>query len=168
MRINLYSTEIRWELFSDPVFNSTSESKHLSNCTIQLNSTIMITFRDPTTILIAEPIQGGKTFFFKQVLEHQLIQASPSLVINVYGEHAPVLAYLKHLYLSIDYVQGLKNIIAVMPKIEADERNLVVLDIQISEPGKFAETSNLTKGSDPRNRTVVYIVKRFLIRARYK
>ena len=57
----------------------------------------MITFRHPTTILIAGPTQAGKTFFFKQVLEHQLILPSPSRIVYVYGEHAPDLADLKRL-----------------------------------------------------------------------
>ena len=61
----------------------------------------MISFRHPTTILIAGPTQAGKTFF-KQILEHQLIQPSPSRVIFVYGEHAPDIADLKHLYPTIE------------------------------------------------------------------
>ena len=120
----------------------------------------MITFRHPTTILFAGPTQAGKTFFFMQILEHQLIQPSPSRVIYVYGEHAPDLAFLRHLYPTIEYVQGMKNFLAILPTIESDERNLVVLDDQISEAGKLEETSNLfKKGSHHRNSTVVYIVK---------
>ena len=120
----------------------------------------MITFRHPTTILIAGPTQAGKTFFFKQILEHQLIQPSPSRVIYVYGEHAPNLADLKYLYATIEYVQGMKNFLDILPTIEEDERNLVVLDVQMSEAGKLEETSNLfTKGSHHRNITVVYIVQ---------
>ena len=119
----------------------------------------MITFRQPTTILIAGPTQAGKTFFFKQILEHQLIQTSPSRVIYVFGEHAPNLADLKHLYPTIEDVQGKKNLLDILATIEADERNLVVLDDQMSEAGKM-ETSNLfTKGSHHQNITVVYIVQ---------
>ena len=91
----------------------------------------MITFRHPTTILIARPTQAGKIFFFKQILEQQLIQPSPSPVINVYAEHAPNLADLKLLYPTIEYVQGMKNFLDILPPIEADERNLVVLDDQM-------------------------------------
>ena len=103
----------------------------------------MITFRHPTTILIAGPTQAGKTFFFKQILEHQLIQPSPSRVIYVFGEDAPNLADLKHRYPSIEYVQGMKNFLNILPTIEADERNLVVLDDQMSQAGKL-ETSNFS------------------------
>ena len=60
----------------------------------------------------------------------------------------------------IEYVQGMKNFLGILPTIEADERNLVVLDHQMSEAGKLEETSNLfTKGSHHRNITVVYIVQ---------
>ena len=83
----------------------------------------MITFRHPITILCAGPPHAGKTFFFKQILEHQLIQPLPSPVIYVFGEHAPDLADLKHLYQTIDYVQGTKNFLEILPTIEADERN---------------------------------------------
>ena len=82
----------------------------------------MITFRLSTTILIPRPTQAGKTFF-KQILEHQLIQSSGLCVIYVYGEHAPHLEDLKHLYPTIEYVQGMKNILDILPTIDADERN---------------------------------------------
>ena len=93
----------------------------------------MITFRHPTTILIAGPTQPGKTVFFKQIREHHLIQPSPSRVIYVFGEQGPNLAYLKHLYPTMDYVQGMKNILDILPTIETGERTLVVLDDQMSE-----------------------------------
>ena len=66
----------------------------------------MITFRHPTSIPMAGPTQAGNTFFFKQILEQQLIPPSPSRVLSVYGEHAPNLADLKHLYPTIEYVKG--------------------------------------------------------------
>ena len=54
----------------------------------------------------------------------------------------------------------MKNFLHVLPTIEPDERNTVVLDDQMSEAGKLEETSNLfTKGSHHRNITVVYIVQ---------
>ena len=83
----------------------------------------MLTFRHPTTILIARPTQAGKTFCFKKILEHQLFQTSPSRVIYDFREHAPDLADLKHLYSTIAYVQGMKNFLDILPTIEADERN---------------------------------------------
>ena len=65
----------------------------------------MMTFRHPNTILIAAPIQGGKTFFINQVIEHRLIQPSLSRVIYVYAEHVFDLAGLNQLYPTIEYVQ---------------------------------------------------------------
>ena len=120
----------------------------------------MITFRHPTTILIAGPTQAGKTFFFKQILEHKLIHPSPSRIIYVFGQRAPDLDHLKPLYPNIEYVLGMKNFLDILPTIEPDERNLVVLDDQVSEAGKLDETSKLfTQGSHHRNITVVYIVQ---------
>ena len=92
----------------------------------------MITFRHPTTILITGPTQAGKTFFFKQVLVHHFIQPWPWRIVYVYGEHAPDLKDLKRLYPTIEYVPGMKNFLDVLLTIEADERNLVVLDDQMS------------------------------------
>ena len=102
----------------------------------------MITFRHPTTILIVGPTQAGKTFFM-QILEHQLIQPSPSRVLYLFGEHAPHVTDLKQLYATIEYVQWMKNFLDILPTIEADERNLVILDDHMSEAGKVEETSNL-------------------------
>ena len=102
----------------------------------------MFTFRHPNTILIAGPIQAGKSFFFKQILEHQLIKPSPSRVIYVYGEHAQKLGDLKHLYPTTEYVQGMKNLHDILATIEADERKLVVPDEQMSEAGKLEERAN--------------------------
>ena len=50
----------------------------------------------------------------------------------------------------------MKTDFKILSTIEADERNLVVLDEQMSEAGKLEETSNIfTKGSHHRNITVV-------------
>ena len=65
----------------------------------------MIIFRQPNRILIARPTQAGKTFFFNQILEHQLLQPLNSRVSYVIDEHAPDLADLKHLYPTIEYLQ---------------------------------------------------------------
>ena len=120
----------------------------------------MLTFRHPTTILIAGPTQAGKTFFFKQILEHQLIQPSPSRIIYVYGDQPPDLDKIKHLYESVEFVAGMTKFLALVPTIDPGERNLVVIDDQMSEAGKSEEMSNLfTKGSHHRNITVVYIVQ---------
>ena len=120
----------------------------------------MITCRHPTTILITGPTQAGKTLFLKQILEHQLIQPSPSRVIYVFSEHAPNLTDLKHLYPPIEYLQGMKRFLGILPTMEADERSLVVLDDQMSKAGKLEETSHLfSKGCHHRNITLVYIVK---------
>ena len=89
-----------------------------------------------TTLLIVGPTQAGRPVFFKQVLEDHLIQPSPSRVISVYGEHADDFPDLKHLNPTIEYVQGMKIFLDTLPTIEADERNLVVLNDEMSEAGK--------------------------------
>ena len=62
----------------------------------------MITFRHPTTILIAGPTEAGKTFFFKQNLEHNLSHPSPSRIIYVFVQRAPDLDNLKPIYPNIE------------------------------------------------------------------
>ena len=76
--------------------------------------------------------QAGKTFFFKRIREHQLIQQSPSRDIYIFGELARELTDPKYLYQIIECVQGLKNFLDILYSIEADERNLVVLEDQMS------------------------------------
>ena len=120
----------------------------------------MLPFRHPTTILIAGPTQAGKSFFFKQVLEHDLIQPSPSRVIYVYGEQHPDLSHLESVYESVEFVKDIKNLLPILPTILPSDRNLVVIDDQMMEAGNLGEISNLfTKGSHHRNITVVYIVQ---------
>ena len=120
----------------------------------------MLSFRHPTTILIAGPTQAGKTFFFKEILENSLIQPSPSRIIYVYGEHQPDLSHLNKIYESIEFVKGMKKFLQLMPTISPNERNLVVLDDQMGQAGKLDEVSELfTKGSHHRNITMVYIVQ---------
>ena len=54
----------------------------------------------------------------------------------------------------------MKNFLDILPTIESDKRNLVILDDQMSEPGKLQETSNIfTKGSHHRNITLASIVQ---------
>ena len=120
----------------------------------------MISFRHPTTILIAGPTQAGKSFFFKQVLENDLIQPSPSRVIYVYGDSHPDLSNLKLEYDSVEFVQGIKKFQTLLPTIDPSERNVVVIDDQMQEAGNMEEVANLfTKGSHHRNITAVYIVQ---------
>ena len=116
----------------------------------------MITFHHQTTIPIAGPTQTDKTF--KKILQHRLIHVSHSRLIYVKSEHAAVLADLKHLFGTIEYVQGMKSFPYLLHRIEADELKLVVLDDQISETGKLETCILFTKGSHHPKISVLYIV----------
>jgi len=119
----------------------------------------MLTFRHPTTILIAGPTQAGKSFFFKQLIENDLIQPPPNRVIYVYGDSHPDLP-IKSEYDHVEFVKGIKELLPLIPTIDPGDRNLVVIDDQMLEAGNMEEVSNLfTKGSHHRNITVVYIVQ---------
>ena len=85
----------------------------------------MITFRHPTSILIAGTTLAARASSSKILSS---INSVPSRVIYFFGEHAPNLTDLKHLYPPFEYVQGMKNLLRILPTIEADEGNLVVLD----------------------------------------
>ena len=120
----------------------------------------MITFHHPTTILIAGLTAAGKTCFSKQTLEHKLIQPSESRIICVFVNRASDVDYMKRLYPNIEYVQGRKNILYILAMIEPDERNLLVLEDQMSQAGKLEETSkHFTQRSHHGNISVVYIVQ---------
>ena len=137
-----------------PLYINSLNSAHLSFLMILET---MLSFRHPTTILIAGPTQAGKSFFFKQILDHDLIQPAPNRIIYVYAEHHPDLA--SH-YPNVEFIQGVKNLLPILPTVNPDERNVVVLDDQMSEAGRLEEVSNLfTKGSHHRNITAVYIVQ---------
>ena len=57
----------------------------------------MLSFGEPTTILIAGPTQAGKSFFFNQILDQNLIQPPPNRIIYVYSDLGP------HLIDSVEY-----------------------------------------------------------------
>ena len=89
----------------------------------------MLSFRHPTTILIAGSTQGGKSFFFNQILDQNLIQPPHNRIMHVYSDSHP------HLNDSVEYVKGIKNLQALLPSIDPSESNLIVLDDQMSEAG---------------------------------
>ena len=67
----------------------------------------MIPCRHPSITLIDGPTQACNSFFFKQIVELQLIQPSPSRVISVHSDRVPNLPDPKHLYPTFEYVQGI-------------------------------------------------------------
>ena len=124
----------------------------------------MISFRHPTTILISGPTQCGKTFLFKQILAHELIQPPPTRIIYVNNEKPPELAA----YPNIEFVKGIKDLIAMYDGVEKRERTLIVLDDQMGEAGGTATISDLfTKGAHHQNITVVYIVQNLFDKGRF-
>ena len=120
----------------------------------------MITFHHATTILIAGPTHSGKTFFFEQIRENHIIQTAQSHISYVLGQSARDPDRLTPNHHNFDYVHEMKNILDILPIIEADERNLVLLDEQMWEEGKLHETSKpFTAASHTRNITVGFIVQ---------
>ena len=125
----------------------------------------MISFSHPTTILISGPTQCGKTFLFKQILAHELIQPPPTRILYVNNEKLPELSD----YPNIEFVKGIKYLLAVYDGVEKRERTLIVLDDQSrGEAGGTATISDLfTKGSHHQNITVVYIVQNLFDKGRF-
>ena len=124
----------------------------------------MISFRHPCTILIAGPTQSGKTFFFKQILAHNLIQppATRILYVNT-GEIPPELQEFPQ----IEYIKGLEKLLECYENLDPLERNLVVIDDQMAEAGNSTTIGNLfSKGSHHKNITVIYIVQNLFDKGR--
>ena len=121
----------------------------------------MLSFHHPTTILISGPTQCGKTFFFNHILFDSLIQPPPTRIIYVYGIEPPSAAYnIQMLYPHIEFIKGIDGFLQLYNTIEPRERNLVVIDDQMSEAGKLESLEKLfIKGSHHRNITIVYIVQ---------
>ena len=116
----------------------------------------MLSFRHPTKILISGPTQCGKTYFFKQILAHKLIQPQPSRIIYVNSERPPEPSEFPN----IEFIQGISKRVETYETIDPNERNLIVIDDQMGEAGPHPLIGSLfTKNSHHKNITIIYIVQ---------
>ena len=124
----------------------------------------MLSFLHPTTILISGPTQCGKTYFFKQILAHKLIQPPPSRIIYVNSERPAELSEFPN----IEFIQGISKLVETYETIDPKERNLIVIDDQMGEAGSHPLIGSLfTKNSHHKNITVIYIVQNLFDKGRH-
>jgi hypothetical protein len=121
-------------------------------------STLDFSFKHPTTIQVSGPTQCGKTRLVLNILKYQLIQPFPTRIIWVYSE--PQFDYYEaaKMYPHIEFEQGWND--DIYPRINHNERNLLIIDDQMEEAGSTKTLKNLfTKGSHHKNLTIMYLLQ---------
>ena len=120
---------------------------------------MILPFVHPSTFLLAGPTGSGKTYFVSRILKERLITPFPTRIIWVYSEWQPAYELLRTCLNWIEFIKG-----PISPKlyetILATQRNLLVLDDQMTETGKTSqELSRLfVQGSHHKNLSVIYLV----------
>jgi len=115
-------------------------------------------FKHPITIQVSVPTLCGKTRLVLRILEEQIIQPFPTRIIWVFGEWQPDYEMARALYPHIEFVHGWSDEVA--DSLRSDERNLIIIDDQMSEAGDSKSLCDLfTKGAHHRNLTVMYLVQ---------
>ena len=121
-------------------------------------SNLELHFKHPATILLSGPTGCGKTRFVRRILEERLIEPFPTRLIWVYGEWQGDYDQIKTIYPEIEFMQGYSD--DIYDSLEPTERNLLILDDQMSEASDTKSLAKLfTKGSHHRNVTILYLVQ---------
>ena len=121
-------------------------------------SNLELHFKHPATILLSGPTGCGKTRFVRSILEEKLIEPFPTRLIWVYGEWQGDYDQIKIIYPEIEFMKGYSD--DIYDSLEPTERNLLILDDQMSEASDTKSLAKLfTKGSHHRNVTILYLVQ---------
>jgi hypothetical protein len=121
-----------------------------------------ISFKHPTTVVLAEPTQCGKTHFLIRGIRGQCFQPDPQRIVWVYGETQAAYEDLARDVRYIEFVKGFTN--ELYETFDPQVRNLLILDDQMenklaTKRGDNGAVKFFTQGSHHRNLTVVYIVQ---------
>ena len=115
-------------------------------------------FSHPTSIVIAGPSRSGKTCFVFTCLKHSLIQPFPTRIVWFYKEWQPIYDRIKQILPQTEFSHGIDN--EILEKIQASEKNLVVLDDLMTSAGESKQISKLfTQEAHHKNLTVIFIVQ---------
>ena len=99
-----------------------------------------------------------------QILARELIQPPPTRILYFNNEKSPEFTD----YPNIEFVKGIKDLIAMYDGVEKRVRSLIVLDDQMGEAGGTATISDLfIEASHHQNITVVYIVQNLFDKGRF-
>ena len=121
-------------------------------------SSLELHFKHPATILLSGPTGCGKTRFVRRILEERLIEPFPTRLLWVYGEWQRDYDEVKNIYPEIEFMNGYTD--DIYDSLEPSERNLLILDDQMSEASDTKSLAKLfTKGSHHRNVTILYLVQ---------
>ena len=121
-------------------------------------SNLELHFKHPATILLSGPTGCGKTRFVRRILEERLIEPFPTRLLWVYGEWQGDYDQIKIIYPEIEFMNGYTD--DIYDSLEPTERNLLILDDQMSEASDTKSLAKLfTKGSHHRNVTILYLVQ---------
>ena len=121
---------------------------------------MILPFVHPSTFLLAGPTGSGKTYFVSRILKERLITPFPTRIIWVYSEWQPAYELLRICLNWIEFIKG-----PISPKlyenILASQRNLLVLDDQMTETGKTSQDLSklFVQGSHHKNLSVIYLVQ---------
>ena len=122
-------------------------------------------FKHPSNILIVGPTGAGKTQFLSKCLERGLFQPRPTRIIWIYGEwqetYDEALGMSKIGILApIEFVKNEQDYTALYASLQRTERNLLILDDQMSETkGDNSVVNLVTKGSHHKSATVVFLMQ---------
>ena len=112
----------------------------------------------PSTILVSGPTGCGKTRFVSSMILKNMFERMPHRIVWVYSEWQPLYDEVKLLRSEVEFVHGLSD--ELYDSLDANIRNLVILDDQMSHAGDSKMLSRLfTEGSHHRNLSIIYIVQ---------
>ena len=119
----------------------------------------------PSTMLVSGPTGSGKSQFVAKVLFERLFNPFPEKITWIYGEWQPLYDQLQIQIPEIEFITGLPP--NIYSSFNPKNRNLLILDDQMSEAGGSKELSDLfTKGSHHRNLSVVFLVQNLFDKGR--
>lgn len=115
-------------------------------------------FIHPSNILISGPTGSGKTQFVSRILNEKYIEPFPNRIVYLFSEWQEEYDKLIDSVPEISFQRGFPD--KLMDSFSPSNRNLLILDDQMSKVGDTKELADLfTKGSHHRNLTIIYIVQ---------
>ena len=115
-------------------------------------------FKHPSTSLLSGPKCCAQTRFVRRILVERLIDLFPTRIIRVYSEWQEDYDKIKTIHPEIELMKGYSD--DIYDCLEPSDRNLLILDDQMSEASNTKSLANLcTKVSHHRNLTIYYLVQ---------
>ena len=117
-------------------------------------------FKHPCTIMVSGPTGSGKTKFVERILIERKFSVVHNKIYWIYSEWQPVYDTLQRAIPQIVFKKGLGDENEFYNSLSNLNRDLVILDDQMSAVGNSKTLSRLfTEGSHHRNLSIIYIVQ---------